>query len=483
MITLLFIFEAPSQLFHTSRVRFRDKSSLETETRLQHQYHDDTLFPSALATSLTPRRNISSSRWSPVSISTCTPDTAPYYAPCLAQRLKGAIYGEELLYPNFRLREPIFAPTRVEHDRQEWRKLIGGIRDRAHWCKEDGWICYSGQSGQNIILANATYAGNPPADSWVNEACMGDGVTTTGFGIDDHNNNLISQDDYNQTFPIDSLVIATTPDSWSFQHFLDRVTHVISQSHHLTSTLPSPSSILAGRSSTSTVSQLWEMLGWTRDRIFYGSPKVSAKNVVFSCRAPLIHPFLSYRTLELLEMGEEEVGIEDRKKIVYFSRSRGGTSNGGRRVANEGDLLKNITQLLQDRNRGEELVIFDQNEFGSQKELMGWFRKNVRAIVGPHGGGLFNHRWTPQNTLVIEFITSEFTSLMFWEESSILNQLYVNMFLDSVGYLDMLADIPAVLDVLNIYLGKTRQDVGGNRIEEMYRWNAPEFEGLLGGGG
>ncbi|KAL4242632.1 hypothetical protein ABKN59_011689 [Abortiporus biennis] len=150
MITLLFIFEAPSQLFHTSRVRFRDKPSLETETRLHHQSHDATLFSSALATSLTPRRNVSSSRWSPISIPTCTPDTAPYYAPCLAQRLKEAIYGEELLYPNFRLREPIFAPTRFKHDKQEWRKLIGGIRDRAHWCKEDGWICYSGQSGQNI---------------------------------------------------------------------------------------------------------------------------------------------------------------------------------------------------------------------------------------------------------------------------------------------------------------------------------------------
>ncbi|KAL4245656.1 hypothetical protein ABKN59_010573 [Abortiporus biennis] len=111
---------------------------------------------------------------------------------------------------------------------------------------------------------------------------------------------------------------------------------------------------------------------------------------------------------------------------------------------------------------------------------MSWFRMNVRAIVGLHGGGLFNHHWTPQNTLIIEFLTLEFTSLMFWEESSILNQLYVNMFFDSVGYLDMLADVPAVLDVLNIYLGKNCQDVGGDRIEEMYRWNAPEFNGLIG---
>ncbi|KAI0781888.1 hypothetical protein C8Q75DRAFT_737924 [Abortiporus biennis] len=41
-----------------------------------------------------------------------------------------------------------------------------------------------------------TYAGNPSGDAWVNEECMGDGVTTAGFEIDDPNHNSISQDDY-----------------------------------------------------------------------------------------------------------------------------------------------------------------------------------------------------------------------------------------------------------------------------------------------
>lgn len=91
-----------------------------------------------------------STRWAPAVISRCDRNTPSYYAPCVAKQTHNAVYGEELIYPDFGLREPVFAKTRPE-DGQAWRSLVDGIRDRAAWCSHEGWVCYRGQTGQNIV--------------------------------------------------------------------------------------------------------------------------------------------------------------------------------------------------------------------------------------------------------------------------------------------------------------------------------------------
>ncbi|KAF9026660.1 hypothetical protein BDZ89DRAFT_1067484 [Hymenopellis radicata] len=98
------------------------------------------------------------------------------------------------------------------------------------------------------------------------------------------------------------------------------------------------------------------------------------------------------KTLETFGLGES-IQVDQRKKIVYASRSHGGVSNGGRRVLNEDVLLDAIREKLTERGQGEELVLFHEKTFGSQEALMAWFHENVRAVIGPHGGALFNHRW------------------------------------------------------------------------------------------
>ncbi|KAJ7914247.1 hypothetical protein B0H13DRAFT_1873076 [Mycena leptocephala] len=79
-------------------------------------------------------------------------------------------------------------------------------------------------------------------------------------------------------------------------------------------------------------------------------------------------------------------------KVVYMSRSHGGTNNGGRRVVSEDAVLRSVTALLAERNRGEELVMFNPNHCGNITELFSWFSENVVADVGPHGGVMINHR-------------------------------------------------------------------------------------------
>lgn len=51
----------------------------------------------------------SSDPWTPLSLSNCTFGTPSYYAPCVAEHLDGVLYAEELVYPDFEIREPYFA--------------------------------------------------------------------------------------------------------------------------------------------------------------------------------------------------------------------------------------------------------------------------------------------------------------------------------------------------------------------------------------
>ena len=97
-----------------------------------------------------PLSATSSTRWAPAVLTTCGPATQRYYAPCIAERTRGAVKGEELIYPDFQLREPIFAPSRLQNDRSQWHAFAEGIRERAARCSDE-WYCYRGQHGQNIV--------------------------------------------------------------------------------------------------------------------------------------------------------------------------------------------------------------------------------------------------------------------------------------------------------------------------------------------
>ena len=73
--------------------------------------------------------------------------------------------------------------------------------------------------------------------------------------------------------------------------------------------------MVTGASAGRTVLELWRMLGFDTDRIHWLGPTVPAKAVVFSCRAPLIHPWLSLRTLEAFGIQHDSVPLANRKTV------------------------------------------------------------------------------------------------------------------------------------------------------------------------
>lgn len=92
----------------------------------------------------------------------------------------------------------------------------------------------------------------------------------------------------------DLLILATSPDSYSFQHFLDRVTIIWSQAILMTGN--EPATILTGRpDSNPIVHSIYSKM--VKHHVHYNKARVSAKKLANACRAPLIHPYTMTRFL------------------------------------------------------------------------------------------------------------------------------------------------------------------------------------------
>lgn len=240
--------------------------------------------------------------------SICEDITPFHWAPCVAARKQGLnVFGEELLYPDFKLREPRWVGRQGESDRQLWFETVSTIAERGVPAKEGGWISYRGQHGQNLAFTNAKVLMDVAFDSWSSAACMGDSSAISVLPLGQES-----------TQPTDhsSLLIASSPDSWSFQHFLDRSTHIVQQGSHLT-LLDNRRAVLTGRKGSDRVQEMWSFLGYaeSKGQLVHSKKEVSADRIVFSCRTPLVHPWLSLASIEAFGIDHGSKPVEDRKLV------------------------------------------------------------------------------------------------------------------------------------------------------------------------
>ncbi|KAJ6590699.1 hypothetical protein DFH09DRAFT_1026851 [Mycena vulgaris] len=402
-----------------------------------------------------------STHWTPLSLSRCDFGMPPHYAPCIAQTLNNVAYAEELLYPDFEIREPYFAK---EEHRERWQRASLDVKERG--VLDSGWMGYKGQTGQNFVFNDVKYTWSSyHFDTWSPESCMSNLVSTSPI-------QPISDKNRASTL-LPTVTIAVSPDSYSFQHHLDRVTHIMAQGAHLLyGSASAPAYVVTGRRGSQLVQRLWELLGYDQDHVLYKREGVEAETMVFSCRAVLIHPWLSLKTLESFGI-EHDARSKTRNKVVYMSRSDGRAANFGRRVLNEADVLEGIRSFLAERNRGEELVVFNLDEFGNTDQLFKWFSKNVAAIIGPHGGAMINHRWAAKGTLIIEMMPTTRTAMMIYEEASVLSQTYAAIIVEPTepSGTDMEIDVQDVLSLLGRHLGM----IGEDPLRKSYHWRAKEL--------
>lgn len=80
--------------------------------------------------------------------------------------------------------------------------------------------------------------------------------------------------------------------------------------------------VVSGAAPKDKIAELWKLLGWEHGRI-HGGQRTAAKTVVFSCRAPLVHPWLSLRTLEAFGLMSTTVPLAERKKVSVRAHRAG----------------------------------------------------------------------------------------------------------------------------------------------------------------
>jgi hypothetical protein len=295
----------------------------------------------------------------------------------------------------------------------------------------------------------------------------------------------------NTTTTLANALLIHSPDSWSFQHFLDRITHVVAQAEHLTR--GSNLTALTGRRGTARVEGLWRAIGFDEDHVWHAPERdMTIEKLFFSCKAVLVHPYLALKAMEQMDIAwtrpEFNVSLSDRKtvgrasiqheicaetdrvfcsfQVLYMSRSNGQTKNGGRRVINEAEVLAAVRQTLLERNLNETLVEFDQEQYADVQALSEFMSHQVVAIVGPHGGAMMNHRFGAPDTLVIEFFPTNWMNFAHWEESSMLNQTYAAIVVEPTEGTDIEIDPENVAQLLRDNLGKVRQE----SIHNAYPW-------------
>lgn len=268
----------------------------------------------------------------------------------------------------------------------------------------------------------------------------------------------------------DSVLLANFPDSWSMQHFLDRGMRAVAQSRdHQTQY------VATGREGHKSVEEFWSYLGYPADQVLHSDTSFVASQLIWSCRAPLIHPWLSQRSLSLLSPDSlQPVDKSTRKIILYMTRSNGLILNAGREVLNEDILLAGIKSLLDKRGKREELKIFNHEDFPSTDALMRYVHQNVKAVIGPHGSALHNHFWAAEDTLLIEFMPTSRPDFAFYEAASMRDQPYAVLMIDPVDdQHNMEVDVPAVLEILSERLDQPLEM--SERLRVAYDWEAEEL--------
>jgi hypothetical protein len=137
-------------------------------------------------------------------------------------------------------------------------------------------------------------------DSWTSTACTNPGTALHQQKIDVLDQTIQPHSGDEPVEDIHSVILVDSPDSWSFQHWLDRSTHVIAQASHLVDSIRDIR-VITGRRGAPRVQQLWELLGFPPSHILHApSPSrvFNLDHLVYSCKTVLIHPFLSWTAQE-----------------------------------------------------------------------------------------------------------------------------------------------------------------------------------------
>lgn len=245
-----------------------------------------------------------------------------------------------------------------------------------------------------------------------------------------------------------ALVVANlyVPDSHSFQHFLDGSLPKMIQSYDLI--LPKEVSpkdvklVVPPSCCGSMVGDIFSKFGFNEGNLIVGKTGCG-ESLVFTCNTPPIHPYLWKMMQKHLKV--PFVPMEEKSIILYLQRTRATAANGGRNVLNEAEFIPMLESTINKHNQKFTkrtplaLEIFNHKNYPHLDDVIDRF-KNVKAIIGPHGGAFYNQMFACKHTLIIEFVPVKGKSpvlrhpaKMIWVMGSLLEQNYYMIPIQSSG--------------------------------------------------
>jgi len=218
-------------------------------------------------------------------------------------------------------------------------------------------------------------------------------------------------------------------EGWSFQHWFDnlypRIWQINQENKNVIAVVDLPRDPI--------LYELWAALGFTElgEKVPDGKEMktcVYPKNSQIRAHPDMIHDLRSVLAVD------NNAG----KKVVWIHRSKHSTHNGGRFVTNEIE-LKNAVQ-----SAGFKFVSFSGTD--SLTEALQTFH-NVYAIVGAHGGGLYNQYFASNSTKIIELMPVKQSGLLhsqntvsqiprlahrcIWHNANLIGQPYIRIHVET----------------------------------------------------
>ena len=109
-----------------------------------------------------------------------------------------------------------------------------------------------------------------------------------------------------------TAILVDSPDSSYFQHWMDRVSHILAQPSHL---LSGPVTALTGAKGRKPVQELWQLTGFNEEQVIHlPTEAIGLDRLVYSSKAVLIHPYLTWRSMEMMNVPWVHRGFDSTTK-------------------------------------------------------------------------------------------------------------------------------------------------------------------------
>jgi hypothetical protein len=237
------------------------------------------------------------------------------------------------------------------------------------------------------------------------------------------------------TYHFDQLCPLRPPQAWAWQHFIDSALPKLMQAYELLQAHPRVQFLVRLNDRRfPAVRRLWHLLGFSDTQLVAFPPHprntttYSARQLFLICHAPTHHPLLWQRMQSVLARQLSGAAAAQPRKALLLARTRANAFNLGRMMNNQ----QQVEELLRFRFRSN-FVLFDAaDETRTLEETLTLFQQ-AEAVIGAHGGAMYNALWASDAATVVEFMPTNMQTgalppglagTIFWLNAALLGQAF-----------------------------------------------------------